>query len=159
MSGTALSPAPISPFTSPAELNQLMPERIRVLLDEGVPEKLRTVFSDALEVETVRYLGWTDLSQSELIRHTLDYDAGRRRAPLRSVTVTVTVSSMLRVCHKQRHLCASCLVPRKNRFPRASTASSSFDPLVVNRMLVIQRRRVRGQLRACTCNFGRSPGD
>lgn len=45
-----------------------MPERVRVLLDEGVPEKLRAVFSDAFEVETVRYRGWAGLNNGALLR-------------------------------------------------------------------------------------------
>ena len=45
-----------------------MPERVRVLLDEGVPEKLRATFSDAFEVETVRYRGWTGLKNGALLR-------------------------------------------------------------------------------------------
>ena len=45
-----------------------MPERVRVLLDEGVPEKLRLAFSDGFEVETVRYRGWTGLKNGALLR-------------------------------------------------------------------------------------------
>jgi len=45
-----------------------MPERVRVLLDEGVPEKLRGAFSEAFVVETVRYRGWTGLKNGALLR-------------------------------------------------------------------------------------------
>jgi hypothetical protein len=45
-----------------------MPERVRLLLDEGVPEKLRAAFSDAFEVETVQYRGWTGLKNGALLR-------------------------------------------------------------------------------------------
>jgi hypothetical protein len=45
-----------------------MPEQVRVLLDEGVPEKLRAAFSAAFEVETVRYRGWTGLKNGALLR-------------------------------------------------------------------------------------------
>ncbi len=53
-----------------------MRERIRVLLDEGVPEKLRGAFSDAFTVETVRYRGWTGLKNGALLRAAEeDFDA------------------------------------------------------------------------------------
>lgn len=45
-----------------------MPKRLRVLLDEGVPEKLRAEFSDTFAVETVRYHGWAGLKNGELLR-------------------------------------------------------------------------------------------
>ena len=53
-----------------------MPERVRVLLDEGVPEKLRGAFSEAFDVETVRYRGWTGLKNGVLLRAAeVDFDA------------------------------------------------------------------------------------
>ena len=39
-----------------------------MLLDEGVPEKLRLEFSDSLAVETVRYRGWAGLKNGALLR-------------------------------------------------------------------------------------------
>lgn len=45
-----------------------MPEPIRVLLDEGVPEKLRAEFSEAFAVETVRYRGWAGTRNGELLQ-------------------------------------------------------------------------------------------
>ena len=45
-----------------------MPERVRVLLDESIPEKLRRAFSASFEVETVRYQGWSGLKNGELLR-------------------------------------------------------------------------------------------
>ena len=45
-----------------------MSSLVRVLLDEGVPEKLRLSFSGAFEVETVRYRGWAGLKNGELLR-------------------------------------------------------------------------------------------
>jgi hypothetical protein len=45
-----------------------MSEQVRVLLDEGVPEKLRTAFSDTFVVETVRFRGWTGLKNGELLQ-------------------------------------------------------------------------------------------
>ncbi len=45
-----------------------MPEPIRILLDEGVPEKLRGEFSEAFVVETVRYRGWTGMRNGDLLR-------------------------------------------------------------------------------------------
>lgn len=47
---------------------QPVPEPIRVLLDEGVPEKLRAEFSEAFAVETVRYRGWAGMRNGELLR-------------------------------------------------------------------------------------------
>lgn len=44
-----------------------MPEPIRVLLDEGVPEKLRAEFSGRFLVETVKYQGWAGLKNGELL--------------------------------------------------------------------------------------------
>ena len=53
-----------------------MPERVRVLLDEGVPEKLRGAFSEAFVVETVRHRGWTGLKNGALLRAAeVDFDA------------------------------------------------------------------------------------
>lgn len=65
-----------------------MPERVRVLLDEGVPAKLRAAFSAAFEVETVRYRGWTGLKNGDLLR-----------AAEASFDVLVTVDKRLR--HQQ----------------------------------------------------------
>ena len=45
-----------------------MPERVRVLLDESIPEKLRREFSRSLAVETVRYRGWAGLKNGALLR-------------------------------------------------------------------------------------------
>ncbi len=45
-----------------------MAEPLRVLLDEGVPEKLRTAFSEGFTVETVRYRGWTGTRNGDLLR-------------------------------------------------------------------------------------------
>ncbi len=45
-----------------------MAERPRVLLDESIPERLRTAFSDAVEVVTVRYQGWAGLKNGVLLR-------------------------------------------------------------------------------------------
>lgn len=45
-----------------------MPESIRVLLDESIPEKLRAEFSSALTIETVRYRGWAGLKNGNLLR-------------------------------------------------------------------------------------------
>ena len=45
-----------------------MLEPVRVLLDESVPEKLRTKFSADFVVETVRYQGWAGLKNGELLR-------------------------------------------------------------------------------------------
>lgn len=44
-----------------------MPERLRVLLDEGVPERLRHAFSSDVEIETVRYRGWAGLRNGDLL--------------------------------------------------------------------------------------------
>ncbi len=53
-----------------------MAEPIRVLLDEGVPEKLRGAFSAAFHVETVRYRTWAGLKNGELLRAAeRDFDA------------------------------------------------------------------------------------
>ena len=45
-----------------------VPEPIRVLLDEGVPERLRSEFSTAFAVETVRYRGWRGMRNGDLLR-------------------------------------------------------------------------------------------
>lgn len=45
-----------------------MSEPVRVLLDESIPEKLRSEFSDALAVETVQYRGWAGLKNGNLLR-------------------------------------------------------------------------------------------
>ena len=53
-----------------------MPERVRVLLDESVPEKLRAAFSDRIAAETVRYRGWVGLQNGALLRAAEeDFDA------------------------------------------------------------------------------------
>ncbi len=52
-----------------------MPERVRVLLDESIPEKLCLEFSDSLEVETVRYRGWAGVKNGALLRAAeVDFD-------------------------------------------------------------------------------------
>ena len=52
-----------------------MPEPVRVLLDESIPEKLRREFSASLAVETVRYRGWTGLKNGKLLRAAeVDFD-------------------------------------------------------------------------------------
>ena len=43
-------------------------DRLRVLLDERVPERLRTAFSADFPVETVRCRGWTGLRNGDLLR-------------------------------------------------------------------------------------------
>lgn len=65
-----------------------MPEAIRVLLDESIPEKLRGEFSLAFAVETVRYRGWAGLKNGNLLR-----------AAERAFDVLVTVDKGLR--HQQ----------------------------------------------------------
>lgn len=45
-----------------------MPEPTRVLLDEGVPERLRHAFSADVTVETVGYREWKGLTNGELLR-------------------------------------------------------------------------------------------
>lgn len=45
-----------------------MPEPLRVLLDEAIPEQLRTAFSDTFVVETVRYQGWAGMRNGDLLR-------------------------------------------------------------------------------------------
>ena len=50
-----------------------MTERRRVLLDEGVPEKLRHEFSDVFIVETVRHRGWAGKRNGELLRLAEEY--------------------------------------------------------------------------------------
>ena len=45
-----------------------MPESLRVLLDEAIPEQLRTAFSDTFVVETVRYQGWAGMRNGDLLR-------------------------------------------------------------------------------------------
>lgn len=45
-----------------------MPETVRALLDESIPERLRAAFSSALTVETVRYCGWVGLKNGNLLR-------------------------------------------------------------------------------------------
>ena len=45
-----------------------MIEPIRVLLDEGVPERLRRSFSENFVVETVGYREWEGLKNGELLR-------------------------------------------------------------------------------------------
>jgi hypothetical protein len=44
-----------------------VPEPIRVLLDEGVPERLRSEFSEAFVVETVRHRGWRGTRNGDLL--------------------------------------------------------------------------------------------
>ncbi len=51
-------------------------DRIVILLDEGVPEKLRGEFSSAFVVETVRYRGWAGKRNGELLALAeTDFDA------------------------------------------------------------------------------------
>ena len=45
-----------------------MPERVRVLLDESIPEQLRSAFSAIFAVETVRYRKWAGLQNGNLLR-------------------------------------------------------------------------------------------
>ena len=45
-----------------------MTKPIRVLLDEGVPERLRRSFSEDFVVETVGYWEWKGLKNGELLR-------------------------------------------------------------------------------------------
>jgi len=45
-----------------------MNEPIRVLLDEGVPERLRRAFSSGFIVETVSYREWKGLTNGDLLR-------------------------------------------------------------------------------------------
>jgi len=45
-----------------------MPEPLRVLLDESIPEKLRLAFSPSFDVQTVRYQGWAGLKNGKLLR-------------------------------------------------------------------------------------------
>lgn len=45
-----------------------MPEPIRVLLDEGVPEKPRVEFSESILTETVRFRGWAGKRNGDLLR-------------------------------------------------------------------------------------------
>ena len=45
-----------------------MDEPIRVLLDEGVPERLRQAFSPGFIVETVGYREWKGVKNGDLLR-------------------------------------------------------------------------------------------
>lgn len=49
-------------------MNPPVPEPIRVLLGEGVPERLRSEFSEAFAVETVRSRGWRGMRNGDLLR-------------------------------------------------------------------------------------------
>lgn len=53
-----------------------MSDPIRILLDEGVPERLRFRFSGSFAVETVRFRGWTGMRNGDLLRAAEDsFDA------------------------------------------------------------------------------------
>ncbi len=42
--------------------------RVRVLLDENLPHKLRSLFADGIEVVTVGHQGWKGKENGELLR-------------------------------------------------------------------------------------------
>ncbi len=49
---------------------------MRVLLDEQLDQRLRTLFDPEFQVETVRYRGWDGLADGELLhRAAAEYDA------------------------------------------------------------------------------------
>ncbi|MDT7857047.1 hypothetical protein RQM47_10380 [Rubrivirga sp. S365] len=45
-----------------------MPESTRVLLDEGVPARLRLAFSGGFAVGTVQFRGWAGRRNGDLLR-------------------------------------------------------------------------------------------
>lgn len=49
---------------------------MRVLLDEQLDQRLRTLFGPEFQIETVRYRGWDGLADGELLhRAAAEYDA------------------------------------------------------------------------------------
>ncbi len=41
---------------------------MKLLLDENIPEKIRTAFTDGHEVFTVKYMGWSGKKNGELMQ-------------------------------------------------------------------------------------------